>query len=54
MKDQNRHKLVIGPSHLVFAGAVTCFIVLLAVSGWTWPLDGVACVLPVAAYLVFS
>jgi hypothetical protein len=47
-------KLLIGPAHLVFVGAVLGFGLLLLWSGWTWPLDGVAVMLPLAAYLVFS
>jgi hypothetical protein len=47
-------KLLIGPAHVVFVGAVLGFGLLLSWSGWTWPLDGVAVMLPIAAYLVFS
>ena len=54
MKDPKEPKIVIGPAHLVFAAAALGFVVLLTLSGWTWPLDGVAVLLPVAAYLVFS
>jgi hypothetical protein len=50
----NRPKFFIGPAHLVFVGAVVGFGLLLSWSGWTWPLDGVAFMLPIAAYLVFS
>ena len=49
-----QRKLLIGPAHLVFVGAVLGFGLLLLWSGWTWPLDGVAVMLPIAAYLVFS
>jgi hypothetical protein len=49
-----RRRLLIEPAHLVFVGAVFGFGLLLAWSGWTWPLDGVAVMLPIAAYLVFS
>lgn len=49
-----RKKLVIGPAHLILGCAALCFMVLVVMSGWTWPLDGVAAMLPVAAYLVFS
>ncbi len=54
MKQSKEPKLVIEPAHLVFAAAALGFIVLVTLSGWTWPLDGVAVLLPVAAYLVFS
>jgi hypothetical protein len=54
MKLPKYRKLVISPAHLVFASAALGFLVLLAFSGWTWPLDGVAVMLPIAAYLVFS
>ena len=47
-------KFVIGPAHLVFIGAVLVFALLLSHTGWTWPLGGVAAMLPVAAYLVFT
>lgn len=54
MNDPHPRRLVIGPAHLVLTGAAIGFFVLLSLSGWTWPLDGVAVMLPVAAYLVFS
>ena len=47
-------KLLIGPAHLVFVGAVLGFGFLLSWTGWTWPLDGVAVMLPIAAFFVFS
>jgi hypothetical protein len=47
-------KLLIGPAHLVLVGAAVGFGLLLSLSGWTWPLDGVAVMLPIAALLVFS
>ena len=47
-------KFVLGPAHLVFVGAALVFALLLSHTGWTWPLEGVAAILPVAAYLVFT
>jgi hypothetical protein len=54
MKSPKDPRFIIGPAHLALAGAALGFVILLALSGWTWPLDGVAVLLPVAAYLVFS
>ncbi|HZS81797.1 MAG TPA: hypothetical protein VFA50_02935 [Stellaceae bacterium] len=54
MRGRSRRKFVIGPAHLVLAGAALGFVVLLTMSGWTWPLDGVAVMLPIAAYFVFT
>lgn len=50
MYDPQRGRFVIGLSHLMLGGAAICFAVLLAMTGWTWPLGGVAVLLPVAAY----
>jgi hypothetical protein len=54
MKDREPSKIVIGPSHLTLIGAVLLFGLILARTGWTWPLEGVAAILPIAAYLIFS
>jgi hypothetical protein len=54
MKQPQPPKVVIGPAHLAFVGVVLVFGVLLSHTGWTWPLEGVAAMLPIAAYLVFS
>ena len=54
MKNPPESKIVIGPAHLTLVGAVLVFAVLLARTGWTWPLEGVAVMLPIAAFLVFS
>jgi len=50
MEDPRNRRFVIGPSHLTLGGATLCFAILLAMTGWTWPLGGVAVLLPVAAY----
>jgi hypothetical protein len=54
MNDQPDPKFLVGPAQLVFIAAALGFALLLSHTGWTWPLEGVAAVLPVAAYLVFT
>jgi hypothetical protein len=41
-------KLNIGPAHLAYLLSLAVFLKLLALTGWTWPLAGVAALLPVA------
>ena len=46
--------IVVRPAHLAYVLAACLFGVLLYLEGWTWPLDAVAALLPVAGYLVFT
>jgi hypothetical protein len=54
MKNPQQSKIVIGPAHLVFIASVLVFALLLSRTGWTWPLECVAAMLPIAAYLIFT
>jgi hypothetical protein len=41
-------KLSVGPTHLAYLLSFAVFLKLLSLTGWTWPLAGVALLLPVA------
>jgi hypothetical protein len=41
-------KLSVDPTHLAYLISLAVFLKLLSLTGWTWPLAGVAALLPVA------
>lgn len=48
-------KLRFGPTHLAYLVSICVFLKLLSMTGWTWPLEGVAVLLPVAgAFLLHT
>lgn len=41
----------LGLKHLILVAAACLFATLLWITGWTWPLEGVAVLLPVATMM---